>query len=195
MKEQKVIRHNEMLSMLDDLGRALAEQGKVVEVAIYGGAAAMLCFNLREATADLDFLTLAGDDAAIKQSIKEIGEKYNHASDWMNDSVEIFVSQNPEHEFYGDFPRGCNAGLRIVSVSADYFFAMKAMALRTSLETTDAEDVWDMLDLCDVQCIDDALSIIERFYPNGLSSRNKAILHDLIDANRAGKPYCPSYAY
>jgi len=58
--------------------------------------------------------------------------------------------------FYGDFPPE-NPGLRVFVASPEYIFAMKVLAMRSSLTSSDIEDIWNLWDELGIESCDQAV--------------------------------------
>src|SRR5690554_6505180 len=121
----------------NELGECLAKAGDTAEIAIYGGTAMMLLFNTRDYTRDVDYVPLVGDMTLVTRIAQEIAARNSLPADWLNDSVKVFVSDQAKHDFFGDYPRDSKAGLRVFTASPEYLFAMKCMAMRNVMESSD----------------------------------------------------------
>lgn len=187
------VRKESVLALFDALGRKLARHNQVVEVAVYGGTALMLLFDAREATKDVDFVRMAGDADFLIRLADELAANHDLPEGWLNDSVSIFASDCPDHEFFGDFPRQGKPGLRVFTASPEYLFAMKCMAMRGILQTSDAQDVWDLAHVCDVKDVEHAQTIVEAYYPGKLPKRNRLILEDVFMAKAQNKRFSREY--
>lgn len=78
--------------VLTELGALARDEGKVIEVAIYGGSALMLASNFRITTRDVD--AVADDDGqrVIERLAASIATRRGWPSDWLNDQVFPFLS-------------------------------------------------------------------------------------------------------
>ena len=150
------------LHRLDEIAR---DAGKVVDIAIYGGAALALAFDLRVTTRDVD-VVVRGSPAFLRQAAAAVAEEEGWPQDWLNDGVKGFVSQNEQLAVMHEFSRE-GAGLRIFMPSPEYLFAMKCMAMRP--EGLDgSHDISDIETLAQIAKIGDAkaaLELVEAFYP------------------------------
>lgn len=59
--------------LLNEIGYELAQEGKVMEIALYGGAALRLLFDNRPSTRDLDFVLMEGDLYEITEISDMVG--------------------------------------------------------------------------------------------------------------------------
>ncbi|HZZ92505.1 MAG TPA: hypothetical protein VFE23_08080 [Usitatibacter sp.] len=150
------------LHRLDEIAR---DGGKVIDVAIYGGAALALAFDLRVTTRDVD-IVVHGSAAFLREAAARVAQEEGWPADWLNDGVKGFVSEHEKLTLMHDFSRE-GAGLRIYMPSPEYLFAMKCMAMRP--EGIDgSHDISDIEALAEAASIPDAkaaLELVEAFYP------------------------------
>jgi len=189
--DTKSIDAERLQGLLEELGERLAAGGEVLEIALYGGAALMLSFAHRRMSDDVDFVRLHGDPMRLTGPIHDMARAHGLAEDWLNDAVEIFVSEQAEHRHFGDFPRHGLAGLRVFVAAPAYLFAMKALSLRDPFATSDLEDIWHLADVCEVSDSEAAAALVDKFYPGRLPRRHALILEDIFEAKRQGQPYSP----
>lgn len=204
---------NLLLSLLDNIGADLASQGVQAEIAVFGGAAMILAFPdaggetaaRRESTRDVDVVFLEPEDAseAVASAADKAGVRQGLETGWLNDAVSMFASDRGAFAYFGEFPRPSsgenvsagpehNGGLRVTLASPQYIFAMKMLAMRSSLESNDPKDVWNLIAPCDIDSVESAERIVARFYPGEvLPERTKAIFSDLLEARAAGRDYDP----
>lgn len=179
--------------VFDELGRKMAQEGRVAEIAIYGGMALMLMFDARESTKDVDYVPVSGDVKRLREVARELGCASGFSEDWLNDSVAIFKSDNANHAFFGDFPRGGQAGLRVFTATPEYLFAMKCLSMRGIFDSSDSEDVWLLAHECGIKTMDHAMEIVESYYPGKLPGRNRLVLEDVFDAIGQNRPFSKAY--
>ncbi len=152
--------------LLAEIGEEFSRLGLRAEVAIYGGAALLLLFENRANTVDIDYVPIEGNIDQIADITDRIGESRGLKAGWFNDAVLMFKSDHPEHQFFGDFPLGADAGLRVFVASPRYMLAMKMIALRSSLEANDVSDAWHSLDVCGIKNFEEAVAFYNAFYPS-----------------------------
>ncbi len=172
--------------LLSRLGQLLAQEGKIAEVAIFGGSAVSLMFDYRESTQDIDFMPVSGDIHRLRELSVSIAREEDIPEDWLNDAVEIFKSDSPDYRLFGEFPVE-NPGIRVFTATPEYILAMKVMAMRNSLESSDVLDVWHLVDAVNVRSFDDVINIAAKFYPDKeVPKRNSLILMDLMEEKLNG---------
>jgi hypothetical protein len=151
------------LRRVDEIARAA---GKVVDIAVYGGAALALAFDLRVTTRDVD-IVVRGSPAFLRQAAVQVAEEEGWPDDWLNDGVKGFVSPREQLALMHEFSRE-GAGLRIYMPSPEYLFAMKCMAMRAE-GMEGSHDISDIESLAAIAHIADAkaaLELVEAFYPD-----------------------------
>jgi len=175
--------------LFGEIGRRLRERRQVAEIAVFGGSALVLTFDYREATRDIDYVPLVADPRALEEVASEIGQQENLPENWLNDAVRIFTSDTPDYRLVGDFPDG-KPGLRVYSASPRYLLAMKIMSMRSSLETNDVLDVWNLIDACGVRNAEEAAALTKEFFPSkDIPRRNQLLLEDVFEAKGNNQAY------
>ncbi|MBE7247754.1 MAG: hypothetical protein INR63_22645 [Actinomycetospora chiangmaiensis] len=126
---------NRLLDAFEALGADLADHGRFVELAIYGGGALMLQFAWRRATEDVDAVVRAGyDESALAPSILRVAARLGLEPDWLNDAVGMFTPLHEDETLFalsGTYPTGGTPGLRTVLATPAYLLAMKLHALQS----------------------------------------------------------------
>ena len=168
MKRKAALSRDDILRGLRRLDDLAKEAGKVAEIAIYGGAALSLAFDMRVSTRDVDAVIRGATDF-VRAAAARIAQEEDWPADWLNDGVKGFVSPNEELLLMKEFGAASGSGLRIFMPSPQYLFAMKCMAMRP--EGLDgSHDISDIEALAHAAEIPDAaaaLDIVEAFYPKG----------------------------
>jgi hypothetical protein len=183
--------------LLADIGADLARRGVIAEIAVYGGSALALIFGTRQATRDIDFISLAGAHSELMDVAEKLGRLRGLPDGWFNDAVGMFVSDQADYRFFGDYPSTGRTGLRVFLATPEYILAMKIRVksgghLRSSLEANDISDIWHFCEECGISDVASAEVLVARFYPDDvLPQRTRDILNDIFEARAAGKPYDP----
>jgi hypothetical protein len=138
----------------------------LVDLAVYGGAALAIAFDVRIATRDVDAVVRGSPDF-LRSAAAEVAVEEGWPEDWLNDGVKGYLSNNEEMELMGEFPGSLQGGLRIYVPTPSYIFAMKCMAMRPEGidGSHDISDIEFLADKLGVKTPDEAFSIIEGFYP------------------------------
>jgi len=168
--------------VLSELANLARDEGKVIDLAIYGGGALCLVSNFRIATRDLD--AVADDDGqrVIERLAKVVAERRRWSPDWLNDDVFPFLSDsvtglNDHHSFVRSYPCEHAPGLRVFVPTAEYILAMKLMAMRIDDGSArkDRGDIVNLMSIVGISTKDDALSFLMTFYPEARVSAKVAL--------------------
>lgn len=139
------------------------EAGRTIDVAVYGGAALAIAFDLREMTRDVDAV-VHGDPAFLRHAAVEVASERGWPEDWFNDAVKGFRASREVLD--GFVLPGARGGLRVYVPSPEYLFAMKCMAMRLDdPEVSDVADIEHLAAILDIHTTQAALDIVESFYP------------------------------
>jgi hypothetical protein len=162
------LRRADLERALHELGRRAFDEGRTIEIAIYGGSALMLMFDWRLATRDVDAVFEA-DRATVRRLARDIAEENGWAEDWLNDGVKGFLSEadGRSKRPFAMYPSEAEPGLRVMLANPCYLFAMKWRAMRIGGAEAD-DDVADIRRLAREIGIVDAAAAIElvtSFYP------------------------------
>jgi hypothetical protein len=179
--------------VLNELALLARADGKVIEVAIYGGAALTLVSNFRITTRDVD--AVADDDGQqlIERYATVIAARRGWPENWLNDQVFPFLSDKIDglathHDYVRSFPSEHEPGLRVFVPTAEYLLAMKLMAMRIGADG-DAKDRADILGLLPIVGLldgDATMAFLSSFYPEAQKSAKVARGIDELFATPTG---------
>ena len=160
----------EIIDGLRMLGEIARERGRVVDIAVYGGAAITLAWEFRASTRDVDAVAVdAKDGRFLREAAAKVAEIKGLEPDWINDAVKGFIHDKQELEELPVFSSEENCGIRVFVPSAEYMLAMKCMAMRLDEpQSRDAEDIGNLLAELGIREVDVALDIVRRYYPDGV---------------------------
>lgn len=170
------------------LGTAARRDGKLVEIAVYGGAAMVFTFAARPSTKDVDAV-FEDNRAWVRDVATRIGEDFGWPADWINDGIKGFLStadRTPSSKrLLRGYPDEREPGVRVLIAAPEYLFAMKAIAMRVGGQGG-SDDIADLrllaVDL-GVGSAEDALAIVDRYYPAArVPPRTRFGLEALFDA-------------
>ena len=188
---------------LEALGKCARQDGRVIDIAIYGGSALMLVSNFRASTFDVDAVADDAQQAHLERYAATVAVELGLAPRWLNDQVFPHLSDKidgfeTEHTLFRSYPVGATPGLRVFVPSAEYMCALKLIALR--IEGTGAKDYEDLAHLTtvlDLRTAADALALVSRFYSRGeISGRVEngiKRLYSLFDERGAERVPTPTY--
>jgi hypothetical protein len=190
-----------LLDAFDRIGRAAAEAGTKLHIAVYGGSALMLASNFRFATEDVDVSKLEHPlPNWLAAVVREIAEQNGWQEDWFNDGVAFYLSPLAsfagDHLEFGTFPRdGEPAGLVVSVPSAEYLLALKLKAFRI-IDPVRGEaerlDILNLMQVVGISTADEAVALLGRYFPlSAASSEKQRFL--LKNMNRAGAADAPKY--
>ena len=169
---------------LTELGRRAHAQGKVVEIAVYGGSALMLASNFRVATQDVDAVADTDQDLVDRLAL-DIAAERGWPQNWLNDGVRTYLSPNVDglaqhHRLFRTYPNESNPGLRVFVPAAEYLLAMKLMAMRLdpAAGKTDLQDILHLIDVVGIADKEQLRQFAAAFYPE---ARVSGRLHLGID--------------
>lgn len=154
-----------------ELGMRAQREGKVIDLAVYGGSALMLASNFRVTTQDVDAV-VEGDQGMVTRWAADIAQRHDWPREWLNDGVRTYLSPRVDgpaehHVLFRAYPSEQEPGLRVFVPSPEYMLAMKLMAMR--LDPTGAKsdlaDILNLLDVVGLRTLEEALSFVVSFYP------------------------------
>jgi hypothetical protein len=111
------------------------------------------------------------DASYLKDIAQQIAQERDLPEDWLNDGVKGFLSNNEERQLFLELPENSETkGLRIFTPTAEYLLAMKCMAMRIGgLEnSSDIEDIKNLIQITGLNTKDQVISLVEKFYPDNL---------------------------
>jgi hypothetical protein len=170
-----------LLAAFDRIGRRAAEQGVMLEVALYGGSALMVASNFRFATEDADIAEIARPwPEWLAREVAAIASDNGWSADWLNEAVQFHLSpladDIADHEEFGSFPRAAPPGLRVTVPSLPYMLALKLKAMRindAARGAQEARDIRNLLRAADVRSIDEAIGVLGRFFPRSAADADR----------------------
>ncbi|MBQ7585080.1 MAG: hypothetical protein IJU40_02385 [Desulfovibrionaceae bacterium] len=174
MKLDKII----INKALDLLAEKINENDLTCRICIYDDEAMLHIGGIRNKTNDVDFRVLnikrlnkeydfeESEIQTLRRLINEVAEELNLNSDWMNDGVKGFISENEdfsEEISYGD------GILSVVYPSIEYLLAMKCVSMRNLNDSIhDREDIKNLLNILEINDCNKVYDIIELYYPVAL---------------------------
>jgi hypothetical protein len=194
-----------LLDAFDSIGRAAAEAGTKLRIAVYGGSALMLASNFRFATEDVDVSKLEHPlPDWLERVTAEIAAKNGWGADWFNDHVVFHLSpladRAADHLEFGTFPRdGTPPGLEVSVPSAAYLLAfllaLKLKAFRVTDPVrgeTERLDILNLMKVVGISTAEEAIALLSRYFPvSAASSEKQRFL--LKNMNLEGGADAPKY--
>ncbi|HNQ88143.1 MAG TPA: DUF6036 family nucleotidyltransferase [Verrucomicrobiota bacterium] len=172
-----------IVQALNRLGQLAEEEGVLVELCLFGGAAMMLAYAARESTKDVDAMVKPTDVAA--RFARQVATELGLDESWLNREVGRFASE------WGTFTpleieeleSTARRHLKITRPSAGYLLAMKCLACRPELpgHPGDISDLRFLIRKMGIRSIQEVESHLDRFYPHDvLSPQARLVIADLL---------------
>ena len=160
--------------LLIELGARLAARGLEARIFLVGGAAMALAYSRTRITRDLD--AVFEPKREIYEEAARMAEEFGIPDGWLNDGVKgLLPDKVAPVEGTGSFSA---PGIHVGVASAEYLFAMKAMAAR---QETDGEDLRSLAATLKITRIDEALKLVERYYATTrLTMKTQLILEGIL---------------
>lgn len=186
----KKLHKEELLSGLRRIDELAREEGVLVEMTLYGGAALAIAYDLRDTTRDVDD-AIHTQTGKARELIRRVADENEWDENWINDGVKGFLSANEEVARMEAFDNG-EAGLSIFVASPRYLFAMKCLAMRVGEagHDGDREDIENLAGLAGVRTTQEALDLISSFYPdNQVSAKVQFGVEEIMEKVQAKKKH------
>lgn len=149
-----------LLDAFDSIGRAAADAGTKLQIAVYGGSALMLASNFRFATEDVDVSKLERPlPDWLERTTADIAARNGWAADWFNDHVVFHLSP-------------------LADRAADYleFLALKLKAFRITDPVrgeTERLDILNLMKVVGISTAEEAIALLGRYFPASAASSEK----------------------
>jgi hypothetical protein len=98
--------------------------------------------------------------ATVRKAAARAAVKARVPEDWLNDAVKGYLSREEDFTPFLELDH-----LKILVAGPEYLLAMKCLAMRIGAEFHDEEDVRFLLRLLEVRSYDQALTVIQKYYP------------------------------
>jgi predicted nucleotidyltransferase len=161
------------------LGELAREQGKTLEVSLYGGAVFTLVYGSRETTKDVDAVVRQSEISGVL--VSRVARELSLPDDWLNDDVKQFLA---EKEAKRELPQSdFGEGLRVSVPTAAYLLAMKLRACRPPLPgySGDYGDIRFLVEKMQIGSVEVAESIHDTFFPHDvLTDAAKEVIKSAI---------------
>lgn len=147
------------------LNELLLQKGVIGELCIFGGAAMVLAFDARESTRDVDAIFVPKKE--VLEAAKQVASELALDTDWLNDGVKGFVSDQGEVTSDG---MPVFSTLRVMRPTTEYLLAMKCLASRVG-DYGNHGDKADVITLVRRSGMTDPVAVIDlvcRYYKESL---------------------------
>ncbi len=174
----------------EELGERLHRRRLVGEIAVYGGAAMVLHFQIDRVTHDVDAV-IEREHGPVQQAVREIGRLHGWGESWLNESVSVYLSkaaQDHDLTLFRAYPSEGGTGLRVLVASPRYMLAMKLAALRIGSDHRDIEDAMRLAQASGIVTVEALTNLHQMYFPNDpLDARKIVIIENIaekLDASR-----------
>ncbi|WP_451974609.1 hypothetical protein [Azospirillum endophyticum] len=175
------------------MGDLAARDGKVIDIAVYGGSCLLLAGNIRDVTRDVDAVFLSERSRGYELA-DLVGRRLGLPDDWLNQAVKSVAPPkgNPQPNLlpFGEYPKRGAIGLRIYLPTPEYMLAMKLLANRRDDPEGLARDRRDLHFLMEVTGLvtkEQLGDLVMLCYPQvpGLNPRIAAKIEDIAQGYAA----------
>ncbi|MEZ4222931.1 MAG: hypothetical protein R3B13_18455 [Polyangiaceae bacterium] len=164
-----------ILALFRALNERLADRDVKGQLFVVGGAVLCLVHRARPATQDVDAVFLPKTE--LRALAEAMAGEFDVPKNWLNDAVKGYMSDAGTFDPFLELSH-----LTIMTASAEYLFAMKAIAMRLGAEFHDEGDVRFLLRYLGIQSCADAVALIERYFPPKLiPPKTVAALEEMIE--------------
>jgi hypothetical protein len=156
------------------LNERLGAEGVVGEVYLVGGAVMCLAFSARPSTADVDAVFTPKE--VVRRLARAVAADAGVEEGWLNDAVKAYLSERGEFSPWLELEH-----LKVFIPIPEYLLAMKCLAFRLGPEFHDEDDVRYLLRHLNLERAEDALAIVERYYPaERIPAKTRFALQELL---------------
>lgn len=162
-----------VLGLLEELGRRLERAGERAELYIVGGAAMALAFARDRVTRDIDAVFVP-KTRVYDEAKSMAADDDTLGPDWLNDAVKGFLPsiEDSEAQVILDLP-----GIRVLVASPRRLLAMKVFAARVD---RDRDDILALCRQSNISTITEVLELTHELYGDLLTSRSKFLTIELL---------------
>jgi hypothetical protein len=146
-----------------EMGEILFRAGKVAEIAVHGGAAILLQFEVTFRTTDVAAHVESGDHGALMQAARDIAERRGWLLSSLSEAVTMYLGEPGGTSLYGSYPSAAQAGLRVYVAKADYLLTMKLRAMRVG--SRDEADAVLLAQASQTTTFEAMIALLNRYFP------------------------------
>jgi hypothetical protein len=158
-----------------EIGEILLRARKIAEIAVYGGAAIMLQFDVTFRTGDVDATVESGDHTALLRAAHQVADTRGWLRSWLSEAVANYVSPERATSLHACYPSEGRVGLRVFVGRPDYLLAMKLRAMRVG--SRDEADAAMLARAAGIRDFTGMQELLTRYFPREpLDPRRLAII-------------------
>lgn len=169
-----------VVSAFTEVGERLFQRRKVGDIAVFGGSAMILQFDVDFVTHDVDAV-IDSEHGEVIAAVHDVARRRGWESSWLNEGVSVYLSQQRTSatRLYGEFPSAERVGLRVYVATAPYLLAMKLQAFRVGRR--DVDDIVVLARHLGLSTVDELAEVAAVNFPDHpLDQRKRRLLGDLI---------------
>jgi hypothetical protein len=171
----QALSRSDVESAFREMGDILVRSGKIAEIAVYGGAAIMLQFEVTFRTADVDAKVESGDHGALMQAAHDVAKRRGWLRSWLSEAVTVYLGEPGGVSLHGSYPDDARVGLRVYVAKPDYLLAMKLRAMR--IGSRDEADAVMLARASNITTFEGMTALLGRYFPKEpLDARRIAII-------------------
>jgi len=159
----QALSRSDVESAFHEIGEMLVRKGRVAEIAVYGGAAIMLQFEVAFRTADVDAKVETGDHGALMEAAHDVANRRGWLRSWLSEAVTVYLGEQGGTTLHRSYPDETRAGLRVYVAKPDYLLAMKLRAMR--IGSRDESDAIMLATVSKITTSDEMIALIGRYFP------------------------------
>ena len=145
------------------MGELLRRAKIMAEIAVYGGTAILLQFDMTFRTGDVDVRVRSGDHGAVMDAARRVADRHGWLRSWFSEAVSTHLSNTDDVTLHRAYPDAGGAGLRVYIASPDYPLAMKLNAMRVG--SRDESDAAVLSRASGITTFDASLELMKRYFP------------------------------
>jgi len=146
----------EVRSLLAELAERLYEEEMTAGIRVVGGAALSLLDGSRRATTDIDAVIVPGGVA--DEVVAHMAHKHNLPANWLNDAALAYFPPVGPEDWTPLIRRGN------VEISIGSLPMLLAMKLRANRGIRDSDDIYFLLEQCQVTSVEQAQEIYATYH-------------------------------
>jgi hypothetical protein len=159
----QALSRSDVESAFSEIGEILIRMGRTAEIAVYGGAAIMLQFEVTFRTADVDAKVESGDHGALMQAAQDVATRRGWLRSWPREAVTVYLGEPGGTSLHRSYPNEVRAGLRVYVARPDYLLAMKLRAMR--IGSRDEADAFMLARETMITTFDGMIALFSRYFP------------------------------
>jgi hypothetical protein len=159
----QALSRSDVEAAFQEIGEILVRAGKVADIAVFGGAAIMLQFEVTFRTTHVDAKVESGDHGALMQAAHDVANRRGWLRSWLSEAVTVYLGEPGGTSLHRSYPDETRVGLRVYVAKPDYLLAMKLRAMR--IGSRDEGDAVMLAQASGITTFDAMMAVIGRYFP------------------------------